>query len=223
VKAPYSCLARPETVEASCRRAVPQKGDPSRRGVLRLSAGRAARLRPLLAACLLAGLTVLIPLAAGGCTRESVRIALEAQHRADDVQQAVFERQHEAVCVLLYRDLAQRLEAEGTPLTGPQRAALNAAWNDRDLAELWARQYERASALRVAGVDAQLAAQQSVVDLLWKGLEARGQRARRALAEVAGAAVAEQAGRAAVTDDVERAAAGPAGAPPSEGAERQTP
>ncbi len=143
------------------------------------------------------GLVVLIPLAVGGCTRESVRIALQTQHRADDVQQAVFEQQHEAVCVLLYRDLAHRLEAEGVPLTSGQRAALNAAWNDRDLAELWARQYERASALRVAGVDAQLVAQQSIVDLLWKGLDARAQRAKQALAGAAGEVVVEKLGQAA--------------------------
>lgn len=115
----------------------------------------------------------------GGCTRESLRVALEAQHRADRVHQAVFDRQHEALCILLYRDLQRRLAETGTPLSDPQRAALNAVWNDRDLVEFWALQHERAAALRLLGVDAKLYADQSIVDLLWKATEAKWSRAQR--------------------------------------------
>lgn len=126
---------------------------------------------------------------AGGCTRESLRVALETQHRADQVQQAVFDRQHEALCILLYRDLQRRLAETGTMLSDAQRAALNAVWNDRDLVEFWALQQERAAALRLAGVDAKLYADQSAVDLLWKSLETKWSQARHGLA----AAVVERA------------------------------
>ncbi|HPM23969.1 MAG TPA: hypothetical protein PLP66_08675 [Phycisphaerae bacterium] len=118
----------------------------------------------------------------GGCTAESTRVALETQRRADDVQQAVFDRQHEALCTLLYRDLVQRLAAADAPLTAEQRAALNAAWNDRDLIEFWSLQFERARALRVVGVDAKLYADQSVIDLLWKTIAARADRVQQGLA-----------------------------------------
>ncbi|MBK9121013.1 MAG: hypothetical protein IPM18_15640 [Phycisphaerales bacterium] len=120
------------------------------------------------------------------CTRESVRIALDTQRRADDIQHAVFERQHDGLRILLFRDLARRLEAGGERLSPEQFAALNDAWNERDLVEFWALQHERAQALRIAGVDAQLAAQQSIVDLLWKNLMAKVDRARAAAAAYAG-------------------------------------
>lgn len=131
------------------------------------------------------GLTVTCAGAAGlvgGCTRESLRVALDTQRRADQVQQAVFDRQHEALCILLYRDLQRRLAEAGTTPSDAQRAALNAVWNDRDLVEFWALQHERAAALRLAGVDAKLYADQSVVDLLWKSLDTKWSRARRGLA-----------------------------------------
>lgn len=133
-------------------------------------------------------LCLLGSLAACGCSRESTRIALESQRRADEVQQAVFDRQHEALCILLYRDLQRRLAAAGLELSEAQRHAVNEVWNDRDLVEFWAVQHERAKALRIAGVDAKLFSDQSVVDLLLKALEARVDRARRGLA----AHVAEQ-------------------------------
>lgn len=136
---------------------------------------------------------VLVLTGASGCTRESLRVALEAQRRADAVEQAVFERQHDAVCVLLYRDALRRLGAAG-PLNDEQAAALNAVWNDRDLAEFWAVQHERAKALRVAGVDAKLAAEQSVVDLLWKQTTARADRAQAALAGVVAEELTTKAG-----------------------------
>jgi len=117
-----------------------------------------------------------------GCTRESVRTALETQRRADDVEEAVVQRQHEALCVLLYRDSLRRLAERGVVLDDAQRAALSAVWSDRDLIEFWAVQHERAKALRIAGVDAKLAADQSIVDLLWKQLAARAGRIEQGLA-----------------------------------------
>lgn len=135
------------------------------------------------------GLLVLGGLACAGCSQESLRVALRAQQRADDVQQAVFDRQHEALCVLAYRDLVHELEVAGTPLTDAQRAVLNAAWNTRDLVEFWALQHERACALRIAGVDAQLAGQQSIVDLLAKQLAARADRVNAGLAAAAAEAI----------------------------------
>ena len=132
-------------------------------------------------------------LLATACTRESTRIAIESQRRADEVQQAVFDRQHEALGVLLYRDLVRGLEADGASLTAEQRAVANAAWNDRDLVEFWALQNERARALRLAGVDAKLYSDQAMIDLLWKSVEARMDRVNEGLA----ADVAAQAGEAA--------------------------
>jgi hypothetical protein len=133
---------------------------------------------------------------AAGCTRESARVAIDAQRRADEIQRAVFERQHASLRVLLYRDLASRLEAAGAAaeiedepraaLAAAQRSALDDAWNDRDLFEFWATQYERAAALRIAAVDAKLAADQSVLDLLWKQWSAKGDRMVAGLAAAKG-------------------------------------
>lgn len=127
------------------------------------------------------------PLALGACTPESLRVALQAQQRANDVQQAVFDQQHDALRVLAYRDLASRLAAGGAPLTDAQRAALNDAWNQRDLFEFWAVQHERAKALRAAAVDARLYADQSIIDLLYKALSAKMQRVKEGYAARLGA------------------------------------
>ncbi len=127
-----------------------------------------------------------------GCTPESVRLALEAQQRADRVQQEVFECQHRALCVLLYRDMQHRLEDAGGALNAAQRQALNDAWNSRDLIEFWLVQYERARALRLTGVDARLASEQSAVDLLYKSLAAQAGRLRQGLAEHSGRQAAEE-------------------------------
>jgi hypothetical protein len=124
---------------------------------------------------------VLGVLLVGGCTRESTRIAIETQRRSDEVQQAVFERQHEALCVLLYRDLLRRLEGGGLALSAAQQELLSAVWNDRDLIESWALQQERAQALRIVGVDAKLFGDQAMIDLLWKAVEIRADRARQGL------------------------------------------
>lgn len=125
----------------------------------------------------------------GGCTRESLRVALEAQQRADQVQRAVFDRQHQALRLLLFRDLVDRLEEDGARLSDGQLAALNAAWNARDLAEFWAVQHERAAALRMAGVDAQLYSGQAVIDLLTKSAVAGLKRLETGIAAAAGEAL----------------------------------
>ena len=117
-----------------------------------------------------------------GCTRESVRVALETQRRADTVQQTVFDRQHEALCILLYRDLLRRLEGTGLQPNDAQRAVINEVWNERDLIEFWALQHVRAKALRLLGVDAKLYSDQSVVDLLLKSIGARVARGEQGLA-----------------------------------------
>jgi len=130
--------------------------------------------------------------ALGGCTAESLRIALQAQQRADEVQQAVFEQQHEALRVLLYRDLRQRLTPNGVSLTAEQQSVLNDAWNERDVLEFWAVQQERARALRLVGVDTRLYSDQSAVDLLCKALAAKADRFKSGIAARAGRHMAEQ-------------------------------
>ena len=124
-----------------------------------------------------------------GCTRESLRIAMETQQRADEVQQAVCDRQQEALRILLYRDLIRRLGEQGVALNAEQRAVVSQVWNERDLFEFWVVQQERARALRLVGVDAKLAGDQSIVDLLIKAVETRADRVKEHLAGQAGAAV----------------------------------
>lgn len=122
-------------------------------------------------------------LLSAGCTGESVQVALASQRRADEVQRAAFDAQHAAVRVLLYRDLVSKLEGEDGSLSAAQKAALSEAWNERDAAEHWAVQFERASALRLIGVDAKLFADQSPVDLLIKSVKAKAERVEAAKAE----------------------------------------
>ena len=143
-----------------------------------------SQLRGLACGAVLAAL-----ISSSGCTRESLRVALTAQQRADQVQQAVFERQHEALCILLYRDLQRRLENAGASLSPAQRSALNEVWNDRDLVEFWSVQHERARALRMIGVDAKLYSDQAVIDLLYKSLAAKAARAKQGLAAEAGSSL----------------------------------
>ncbi len=125
--------------------------------------------------------------AGGGCTRESVRMAIESQQRSNQVQQAVFDRQHDGLRILLYRDLVRQLESQGMAMTAEQRQIVNAAWNERDLIEFWAVQHERAKALRLMGVDAKLYSDQSVLDLMLKSLSAKAERLERGIASWAGA------------------------------------
>lgn len=139
------------------------------------------------------GAALLIVVVGGGCTRESVRMALESQQRANQVQQTVFERQHEGLRILLYRDVLRQLESSGMAMTPEQRAVVSAAWNERDLIEFWAIQNERAKALRLAGVDAKLYSDQSVLDLLLKSLNAKAERLEQGIASWAGAQVGENA------------------------------
>ena len=133
----------------------------------------------------------------GGCTRESVRQALEAQQRADEIQQAIFDRQHDGLRMLLFRDMEARLALAGENLNESQQAVLNRAWNDRDLIEFWSVQQERSKALRLAGVDAKLFADQSVLDLLYKSMQAKLDRARQAVAQEQGEQAVEDSGAAA--------------------------
>lgn len=147
------------------------------------SAGRTARRL----ACAIGIIAVVV--LSSGCTRESLRIALESQRRADQVQQHIFESQHDALRILLYRDLVRQFETRSGALNDAQRAALSDAWNQRDLIEFWSIQNERAKALRTIGVDAKLYSDQSIVDLLFKSISTRVQRAKEALAAGAGAGV----------------------------------
>jgi len=133
-------------------------------------------------------------LAAAGCTSESTRIAIEAQQRADAVEEAVFARQHEALRILLYRDVVRRLGERGVALSADGEDALNAAWNERDLLEFWALQHERARALRLVGVDAHLYGEQAAIDILLKWAETQAQRWEQGLIAGAAAAAAEAAG-----------------------------
>jgi len=131
-----------------------------------------------------------------GCTAESTRLALETQQRATDVQQFVHDRQHDGLVSLLYRELQAALEERAeppAPLTDAQKAALQSAWNDRDMIEFWNIQNERACALRLIGVDAKLFADQSVIDLMIKAIEARADRAAQAISSAAGRQAAQGA------------------------------
>lgn len=139
--------------------------------------------------------SVLVATGVSGCTAESTRMAIEAQQRADLVQQAVFERQHHGLRVLAFRDLVRRLSeimnAEGDADVGEMLRVVNDAWNQRDLIEFWAIQQERAKALRLAGVDAKLYGSQAMLDLLVKALEAKGDRVLEGVSESAGSASGE--------------------------------
>ncbi|MFO0840508.1 MAG: hypothetical protein U1D55_18530 [Phycisphaerae bacterium] len=145
----------------------------------RKSAARRDRTCRLAVAALFAALS--------GCTGESTRIALQVQQRADEVQQVLFERQADALRILLFRDALRRIEQGGPALAAEQRAALSDVWNERDLLEFWSVQQERAKALRLIGVDAKLFGDQSPIDLVFKSLRARFGRAREAIAAYAGA------------------------------------
>ncbi len=141
--------------------------------------------------CISGAVLALVFLLTAGCTRESTRIAIESHRRADQVQQAVFDQQHETLRILLYRDLGRRLETDSRALSAAQLETLSEVWNDRDLIEFWAVQHERAKALRLLGVDAKLFGDQSVVDLLAKSVEARVDRAEEGVAAWAGAEAAK--------------------------------
>ncbi|MBK8913584.1 MAG: hypothetical protein IPM64_03115 [Phycisphaerales bacterium] len=135
-----------------------------------------------------AAFALALGLLSGGCSAESTRLAIETQRRANDVQQAVVERQHEALRLLLHRELRARLDSLGPqPLSAAQHDAIAGAWTERDLLEFWLIQQERAAALRLIGVDAKLYADQSAVDLLIKDVLRRSDRASEAAAGLLGA------------------------------------
>lgn len=126
-----------------------------------------------------------------GCTSESVRIALETQERANDIAQAVHEREHEGLRIYLFRDTVAQMKLAGK-VNEEQIQILNKAWNNRDLMEFWEVQWERAKALRLVGVDAKLYADQSMLDLLWKSVDAKLQRVESAVAAEVGRVAAEK-------------------------------
>lgn len=88
-------------------------------------------------------------------------------------------------------------------LSDEQKRILNEIWNERDLVEFWHVQYERSKALRAIGVDAKLVADQSVVDLLIKSLEARADRIQQHVANQVVSQAAKSAGGAQVEDSSE--------------------
>jgi hypothetical protein len=124
-----------------------------------------------------------------GCTAESTRVALEAQRRADEVQRAVCERQHDGLRVLLYRDTLRRLMSAAS--AEDTAAVLSEAWNERDLVEFWLVQHERAAALHLAAVDTKLYADQSPIDLLLRQLSVKQKRLEQGLAAAKGAALGD--------------------------------
>lgn len=128
-----------------------------------------------------------VPLSLGACTPASVRVALDAQRRADAVSEHIFEAQHDALTLLLFRETEAKLAAAGGD-DAARAEALNAAWNDRDLFELWRVQHERAKALRLIGVDLKLFADTSILELLLRQLEAAAGRIKQRIAADAGAA-----------------------------------
>lgn len=129
-----------------------------------------------------------------GCTAESTRIAIESQERANQVQEAIFDRQHEGLSQLLYDATLRKLDAASgeVPLNTQQRQVLNEAWNERDLIEFWRVQFERSKALRFVGVDSKLFSDQSVIDLLIKALNAKMERGIQAVAAATGDAAADR-------------------------------
>lgn len=132
-----------------------------------------------------------------GCSDPSLKIAIDAQRRADEVEDFLFQQQHDGLVLYLYRDLAHQLGTEETPLSNEQQVTLNAGWNERDLIEHWALQHERAKALRNVGVNTRLYSQQSIIDLIGKSLSQR--------VSTAQAAIAGEAAENAVTDTVAEA------------------
>lgn len=148
---------------------------------------------------------ILFAPATAGCTAESLRLALANQQRADAVQHAVFDRQHDALCLMLYRDTLQNLKDQGVELDDAQRQAIAAAFSDRDLLEFWQLQFEKGKALRLIGVDAKLFADQAPLDLLIKSAEAKWDRAKAAYG---GTALAEVLGSHAIQNAATNAAKG---------------
>ncbi|RMF71782.1 MAG: hypothetical protein D6744_17510 [Planctomycetota bacterium] len=144
-----------------------------------------ARNRRALAGAVVSAVVITL----SGCTRESLRVAIDTQRRADQVQQSIFDQQHESLRILLYRDLLARLAQAGPAPNERQRVVLSDAWNERDRIEFWRVQHERARALRLAGVDAKLFADQSIVDLLYKALTTKFERGKQGLAAHAGASL----------------------------------
>jgi hypothetical protein len=99
--------------------------------------------------CIVCALVISQP----ACNSAMLQVAQEAQGRADAVQREVVDKQHGAICVLLFRDMLQRIETQTGFSNDELRTAMNDIWNERDVAEHWLVQNERAAALRMAAVD----------------------------------------------------------------------
>jgi hypothetical protein len=106
-----------------------------------------------------------------GCTATSTMLAIEGSERSDAVRTAVVERQHRSLKILLFRDTLDRLVLAKS--AEEQEAVLNEAWNDRDLIEFWLIQDTLARCLHIATVDAKLASDQSIFQLIVQDISRR--------------------------------------------------
>jgi hypothetical protein len=120
-----------------------------------------------------------------GCTAESTRLAIQNERKANAVDMALYEREHQGLSVYIFRDTVAQMKESGG-LNAQQIAILNNAWNDRDLLEFWAVQKDRIMALRREGVEAKLYSDQSMIDLLIKQLELKFDRVKPAIAAAFG-------------------------------------
>lgn len=101
-----------------------------------------------------------------GCTSQSTKQAMIASARTDTVQAYVGEKQHSALKILLFRDTLAKLDRAQS--TAEKEAILNDAWQQLDTFEFWAQQDLLARCYRIATVDAKLASDQGILDLLFK-------------------------------------------------------
>lgn len=97
-----------------------------------------------------------------GCASD--KVVQEARTTALKTRADVFERQHEALTVLLYQKTVNDLK-----LDEAQAELLKSSWEERRLMEFWNVQWERANAMEVV-VDEAIAAHQNSFVLLGKEL-----------------------------------------------------
>ena len=107
-----------------------------------------------------------------GCTSASTKIALEASNRVTQIQDKIQENQNKALKWYIFQKLLTDINAAKT--SDQVAALLNKAWQDRDLVEFWAVQWERARALHIIGVEAKLYSDEGILDLIWKQLSGKG-------------------------------------------------
>lgn len=111
---------------------------------------------------------LLLTILCGACTSESTRVAIATQSRADEVAQTIFDRQREAMRIYMYRwaksEITTAVENKNSIAAA---AILEKVFQDDDLHDFWLSQHERAKALRIAGVDSKLYADQGILNLLF--------------------------------------------------------